>query len=95
MTRDDIRKVVLDALGEIAPETDPATLDARRPFRDQLDLDSVDYLNLLVAIDRTLHVSIPESDYARVSGLDAMIDYLAARVATAGPPGKPAESKKP
>jgi len=94
MTRDEIRQVVLDALGEIAPEADPATLDPRRPFRDQLDLDSVDYLNFLVAIDRALHVSVPESDYARVAGLDALVDYLAERVGKGGPPGDPVESRR-
>jgi acyl carrier protein len=94
MTRDEIRQVVLDALGEIAPEANPATLDPRRPFRDQLDLDSVDYLNFLVALDRSLHVPVPESDYARVAGLDALVDYLAARVGTGGPPDNPTEGRK-
>ncbi len=80
MTRDEIRKVVLHALGEIAPEADPATLEPAVGLRDQLDIDSMDFLNFAVALHRDLGVEIPEADYGRLATLDGAVEYLAAAV---------------
>ena len=63
MTREEIRAAVLRTLGEIAPEADPATLAPDVPFRDQLDLDSMDHLNFVIALHAALQVEIPEADY--------------------------------
>ena len=78
MTREEIRAAVLRTLGEIAPEADPATLAPDVPFRDQLDLDSMDHLNFVIALHAALQVEIPEADYPRLATLDACVDYLAA-----------------
>ena len=77
MTRDEIRAAVLRALGEIAPETDLSALTPDLPFRDQLDLDSMDLLNFVIAVHAALHVEIPEADYPRLATLDGCVDYLA------------------
>ncbi len=77
MTRDEIRATVLRTLGEIAPEADLATLKAGVSFRDQLDVDSMDLLNFVVALHATLHVSIPEADYPKLATLDGCVEYLA------------------
>ena len=78
---DEIRRTILECLLEIAPEADLMTLRADRSLRDQLDIDSFDFLNLLVAIHGRLGVSVPEADYAKVTTLEAMTAYLvAARV---------------
>jgi len=76
VTETEIRETVLRALGDIAPETDEATIDPHEPFRDQLDLDSMDFLNLLVALDEALGVEIPESDYGRLDTLERLVAYL-------------------
>ena len=81
MTPDELRATVLRTLGEIAPEADPATLKPDVAFRDQLDLDSMDLLNFVVALHDALRVEIPEADYPRLATLDGCIDYLAARLA--------------
>lgn len=77
MTREEIRKMVLRALGGVAPELDLAAIDPRAAIRDQYDLDSVDFLNLLVAIHAESGVDIPEVDYPKLSTLEDLIDYLA------------------
>lgn len=78
MTRAELRTHVLDALGGIAPEADPATLRSDAPLRDQLDLDSMDFLNLLVAVHQRTGVEIPEADYGKLGSLDQIVAYLAA-----------------
>ncbi len=80
MTRD-VAATIADCLLEIAPEADLASLRRDRPLRDQLDIDSFDFLNLLVAVNEATGVSIPESDYAKVATLDALVAYVTARAA--------------
>jgi acyl carrier protein len=78
----EIRKIVVDAILAIAPEGDIAHLDAGRSLRQQLDLDSFDFLNLLIDLHARLGVEIPEADYGRVDSLESLVAYLAARRAT-------------
>jgi acyl carrier protein len=81
MTHDEIRASVLDALAEIAPEAD---LDRLRPnvsFREQLDIDSMDFLNFAIAVHKAFDVEIPERDYPKLVTLDGCVDYLARAVA--------------
>ena len=80
MTRDEIRDRVLHALGDIAPEIDPTALVPGAPLRDQLDIDSMDFLNFVIAIHQTLGIDIPEADYPRFSTLDGGVDYLVGRL---------------
>ncbi len=80
MTRDEIRAAVLRALADVAPEADPARLDPRVAFRDQLDLDSMDVLNFVTALHEALGVDVPESDYAKIATLEGAVEYLAARI---------------
>jgi len=84
VTRDQIRAAVLDALVGVAPETDPATLDPAASLREELELDSMDHLNFLIALHETLGVEIPEADYPRLQTLDEVVTYLAARLAPSG-----------
>lgn len=81
MNPDDIRAGVIAALMEIAPEIEADQLVARQPLRDQVDLDSMDWLNLLIGINQRLNVEIPEADYRKLPTLEALIGYLAARLA--------------
>jgi acyl carrier protein len=81
VSRDEIRAAVLRVLGDIAPEADLASVTPDVPFREQLDLDSMDHLNFVVALDATLGVAIPETDYPKLSTLDACVDYVSERLA--------------
>jgi len=78
---DETRAAILRALGRVAPEADLTRLDPARPIRDQLDLDSIDFMNFLLEVDRDLHVDVPEADYGRVGSVDQCAAYLAARLA--------------
>lgn len=77
-----LRQAVADALSEIAPEAALERVDPGRSLRAQLDLDSFDFLNFLIALHQRLGVEIPEADYAGVDGLDALLAYLQAHGAT-------------
>ena len=76
MTKEEIRSTVLRLLGEIAPEADLNRLKPDVSFRDQLDIDSMDFLNFVIALDEELHLSIPESDYAKLSSLNSSVELL-------------------
>jgi len=75
----ELRAAVLGALGEIAPEADLSALDAQMPLREQLDLDSMDFLNVVVAIHRRTGIEIPEADYRKLATLADAIAYLTTR----------------
>ena len=80
MKPDEIRDAVFDALRSVAPESDPASLPEAEPFREALDLDSMDFLNFLVAVHKSLHVDIPEADYAKVQTIGGIVGYLQSRL---------------
>jgi acyl carrier protein len=86
MERDDIRAAVLAELTRIAPELAPDEVTSDKLLRDQVDLDSMDWLNFLVAVHERLSVEIPESDYGRLATLNEIVDYIALRAS--GAPGK-------
>nr|WP_267956338.1 acyl carrier protein [Halomonas sp. MCCC 1A17488] len=75
-----MRTIVLEELSAIAPDIDIDHFDDRARLRDEYDLDSMDALNLLTAVHQRLGVNIPESDYARMQNLQALLDYLETRV---------------
>lgn len=75
MNRDQLFSAILDALIGIAPEIDAAALVPDKPLREQVDLDSADWLNFLVALHAKLGVDIPDADAARLTTLDKLVDY--------------------
>jgi pyruvate dehydrogenase E2 component (dihydrolipoamide acetyltransferase) len=76
-----LRQTLLATLHRIAPEIEPEELVPARPLRDQVDLDSMDWLNFLQALHAALGVDIPESDYAKLVTLDDLAAYLGSRIA--------------
>jgi acyl carrier protein len=76
MTKDEIRGIVLRVLGQIAPEADLSNLKPDLRIRDQLDIDSMDLLNVVIALHKELNVEIPEADYSKLATLDGCIAYL-------------------
>lgn len=79
MTNDEIRAVVLECLSEIAPEADPSALGADDSLRDELDIDSMDFLAFVTALHERLGVSIPETDYPKVDSIGGAVAYLSSR----------------
>ncbi|HSB55183.1 MAG TPA: phosphopantetheine-binding protein [Gemmatimonadales bacterium] len=80
MTRDEIRQGVLNALLSVVPEAKPAEIDPATSLRDQLDIDSMDFINFIATLDQTLGVDVPESEYGRMATLESSVDYLASRL---------------
>ena len=81
MTRDELKHAILEALTTIAPEVDTASLKADKPFRNQVDLDSADWLNFLVALKERIGVDVPDAEAPKLNTLDKLVDYCAARLA--------------
>ncbi|OBH30202.1 phosphopantetheine-binding protein [Mycobacterium sp. E342] len=76
MTNEDTRAVVLSVLTTIAPEVDPDDIRDDLLLRDQVDLDSMDWLSFLRGIHKRFHVDIPESDYATLRTLADVVGYV-------------------
>jgi acyl carrier protein len=75
-TEDDIRNEILSVLTTIAPEVEPEDVEDDVLLRDQVDLDSMDWLNVLIGIHKRLNVDIPESDYQSLRTLADLVDYV-------------------
>jgi len=82
MTEREIRDAVVSSLHAIAPEIDMDEIDHGKPIGPQMDVDSIDFLNVLMAIDEKTGVDIPERDYPKVQTIDDTVAYIAARVPT-------------
>lgn len=80
MDRSNLRTAIIDTLRVIAPEVEEGELRGDRPLREQVDLDSMDWLNFIIGLHERLHVDIPEADYRQLVSLNAAVDYLAARL---------------
>ncbi len=83
MSETDIRKIVQEELGNIAPEVDLATVDPAADLREAIDIDSIDFLNLLTALHRRIGIEVPEIDYPKLVTLSGMVAYLEARLKSA------------
>ncbi len=80
MNERDLLAGVLAELTSIAPEVNPADLARTKLLREQVDLDSMDWLNFLIGLHERFKVDIPESDYARLRTLDDLVAYLAGKL---------------
>ena len=76
MTEADIRAMLHEELGNIAPEIDLQKVDPSADLREVLDIDSMDFLNFVTAIHHRLGVDIPELDYPKLVTLDGAVSYL-------------------
>jgi acyl carrier protein len=81
MNQEEVRQGVLAELLRVAPELEEGDLVAGKLLREQVDLDSMDWLKFLVALHERFKVEIPESDYQKLATLDQLVAYLAAKAA--------------
>jgi acyl carrier protein len=84
MTEAEIKQVVRDALSNVAPEVDIESLDPAKDLRDQIDIDSVDFLNFVIGLHKELGVDIPDADVAKLTTLNGCVSYLSAKMKQAG-----------
>lgn len=80
MTEAEIRKLACDILSDIAPETDPAALAGDKDIREALDIDSMDFLNFVIALGKRTGLAIPEEDYPRLFTMDFVAAYVLERI---------------
>ncbi len=79
MTDKEIRALIAELIGEIAPEADVSALADDEDMREALDLDSMDFNNLIIALHKRTGVDVPESDYSKLFTLGGAIAYLGKR----------------
>lgn len=80
----DIRKVVEEEINNIAPEVDLGTVDPAADLREAIDIDSMDFLNLVTALHKRTGVDIPEVDYPKLITLSGMVAYLEGKLRAGG-----------
>ena len=80
MTHDEIKTLILGELHRIAPEVELDQVDPAGELREQVDLDSMDILNWMIAIHDRTGVEIPEADYSRMATINECVAYLSKRL---------------
>jgi acyl carrier protein len=76
MTPEEMRKAIVEALAQVAPDTQPARIGIDEDIRDALDIDSVDFLNFILVLHKRLGVDVPEADYAKLATIHKAANYL-------------------
>ncbi|MCY3023039.1 MAG: acyl carrier protein [Planctomycetota bacterium] len=76
MTREEIRAAILSIITDIAPDEDLSNIKGDVRLRDQIDLDSMDFLDIIMELRKRYSVEVPEADYPKLATLDSTIEYL-------------------
>ena len=76
MTREEIRAEIIDILADIAPDEDLSSLDDGVNFREQMELDSMDFLDIVMELRKRHRVQVPEDDYVQLASMNTTVDYL-------------------
>ena len=79
MTESEIRQIVRQVLSNVAPEVDLESIDAGKDLREQIDIDSVDFLNFVIGLHKELGVEIPDADLPKLTTLNGCAAYLLAK----------------
>ena len=80
-TQQNIQKMILEAIQEVAPEIEQDDIDMDEDIREECDLDSMDFLNYLISLKKSTGVSIAEGDYTQVNTFNKMLTYLTEKLA--------------
>ena len=76
MNKDKVKQIVLDIIAEIAPDEDLSDVKPEIRLRDQLDLDSMDFLDIVMELRKQYKVEVPEEDYPELASLTSCVNYL-------------------
>jgi acyl carrier protein len=80
MTSNEIKDVILDIIQDIDEDAELASIKADVPLRDQIDLDSMDFLDIVMELRKRYKLQIPEADYPELASLDSCVNYLEPRL---------------
>lgn len=81
MTAANVRQIVLDIISDIAPDEDVTGLDDKKSLREQLDLDSMDFLDIVMELRKRHKVEVPQEDYPKLATLESCVSYLSPKFA--------------
>jgi len=81
MTKDDCKKLVIDIISDIAPDEDLSTIKSEIRLRDQLQLDSMDFLDIVMELRKRHGIEVPEADYGQLASLESCAEYLTPKFA--------------
>lgn len=81
MTRPEIREVIIEILERIAPDEDLSNLDDSVAFREQMELDSMDFLDIVMELRKQYRVQIPENEYEHLITMNSTVNYLEPKLA--------------
>lgn len=76
MTEEDVKKIVLDIIAEIAPDEDLSDVKPDVLLREQLELDSMDFLDIVMELRKKHGIEVPEADYPKLESLNSCAEYL-------------------
>lgn len=76
MTEEQVKQIVIDIIEEIAPDEDTANIKPEVNLRDQMDLDSMDFLDIVMELRKQHGIEVPEADYPKLASLDSCAEYL-------------------
>jgi acyl carrier protein len=76
MTEDQVKQIVVDIIAEIAPDEDTSNIKPEIKLRDQMDLDSMDFLDIVMELRKQHNIEVPEADYPQLASLDTCAAYL-------------------
>lgn len=84
MSPSEIRNVILEILSDITPDTDLSNLDDAVPLREQIELDSMDFLDIVMELKKRYRVTIPEEDYKELASMNSTVAYLSQKMVNVG-----------
>ncbi len=76
MTAQEVRQIVIDIISDIAPDEDTSGLDDAKSLREQMDLDSMDFLDIVMELRKRHKVEVPQEDYPQLASLNSCVAYL-------------------
>ncbi len=80
MTREQVRQAILDIISDLAPDEDLGTIQDDENLRDQFDLDSMDFLDIVMELRKRFNLEVPEKDYQELASMASSVEYLFPRL---------------
>ncbi|MDX2111306.1 MAG: phosphopantetheine-binding protein [Verrucomicrobiota bacterium] len=84
MTKEEVKQIVLNIIADIAPDEDLSAVKPDVRLRDQLELDSMDFLDIVMELRKKYGIEVPEDEYPKLASLDSCADYLTPKFNKAG-----------
>jgi acyl carrier protein len=81
MTDEQIRQAIIGIIADIAPDEDTSNIDPAVRLREQMDLDSMDFLDIVMELRKRYGVHVPDTDYQNLATLDSCVEYLREKMA--------------